>query len=242
MKPTQTVIPRRKRRPLAHRVERLERAPVEQPEVAGVLGQVDLGEAREEAVEPAGRRELHPRLARRARCAPRRRRPSRFRQCSIIVRISSGGSWRSASIITITSPRAWSRPAVIAAWWPKLRESVIDADARVGRRRAPRGPRRCRRRTRRRRSAARSRCPISASPIRRWNSRSTSRSLWTGSDDAQRSQRRDRRSGGRAPWRRVGYPAGRGSTSGAKTASKSRLVALLPCAAITDPRSRPGGI
>ena len=49
-------------RPLAHRVERLQRAPVEQPEVAGVLGQVDLGEAREEAVEPAGRRELHPRL------------------------------------------------------------------------------------------------------------------------------------------------------------------------------------
>src|SRR5437764_901655 len=45
-------------------------------------------------------------------------------QRSSSVGITSGGSCRSASIITTASPRAWSRPAVIAVWWPKLRDSV----------------------------------------------------------------------------------------------------------------------
>ena len=38
--------------------------------------------------------------------------------------MSSGGSWRSASIITTASPAACSRPAVSAVWWPKFRDSV----------------------------------------------------------------------------------------------------------------------
>jgi hypothetical protein len=37
--------------------------------------------------------------------------------------MTSGGSCRSASIITTASPVAWSRPAAMAAWWPKLRDS-----------------------------------------------------------------------------------------------------------------------
>jgi hypothetical protein len=36
--------------------------------------------------------------------------------------MSSGGSWRSASIETIASPRAASRPALSAAWCPKFLE------------------------------------------------------------------------------------------------------------------------
>src|SRR4051794_10874510 len=39
--------------------------------------------------------------------------------------MSSGGSCRSASIIATASPRAWSRPAVSATWWPKFRERRI---------------------------------------------------------------------------------------------------------------------
>src|SRR5205085_2460274 len=38
-------------------------------------------------------------------------------------RTTSGGSCRSASITTMASPSAFARPALTAAWWPKLRES-----------------------------------------------------------------------------------------------------------------------
>ena len=37
--------------------------------------------------------------------------------------MSAGSFWRSPSIGTITSPRAWSKPADMAAVWPKLRRS-----------------------------------------------------------------------------------------------------------------------
>ena len=43
---------------------------------------------------------------------------------------SSGGSCRSASMITTASPSACSRPAVIAIWWPKLREQPHAPHAR----------------------------------------------------------------------------------------------------------------
>ena len=39
--------------------------------------------------------------------------------------MSAGSFWRSPSIGTITSPVAWSKPAAIAAVWPKLRRSWI---------------------------------------------------------------------------------------------------------------------
>src|SRR5437762_1109602 len=37
--------------------------------------------------------------------------------------ISAGSSWRSASIVTIVSPRAWAKPEARAAALPKLRRS-----------------------------------------------------------------------------------------------------------------------
>ena len=102
-------------RALGHRQERVQRPPVEQPEIARVGLEVDLGELVEEPVEPGRRRQLEGRLAlalarvrRRPRLSPRATRSS-------IVSISSGGSCRSASIIATTSPTACSRPAVRAA-------------------------------------------------------------------------------------------------------------------------------
>ena len=109
---------------LAHRVERVERVAIEQPEVAGVGLDRDLRQARDEPVEPARGEQLEPASRPRARGARRRRCPPRRASARASSRITSGGSWRSASIITVASPRARSRPAVIAAWWPKLRERV----------------------------------------------------------------------------------------------------------------------
>ncbi len=48
---------------LAHRQQRVERAAVEQPEVARVVLELDLGELVEQPVEPAGGAELEARLA-----------------------------------------------------------------------------------------------------------------------------------------------------------------------------------
>ena len=48
---------------LAHRQERVERAAVEQPEVAGVVLELDLRQPVEQRVEPARGRELEARLA-----------------------------------------------------------------------------------------------------------------------------------------------------------------------------------
>ncbi len=44
--------------PLAHRVQRVQGAAIEQTEVAGVVLQLNLGERPEELVEPLGRLQL----------------------------------------------------------------------------------------------------------------------------------------------------------------------------------------
>jgi len=38
--------------------------------------------------------------------------------------MAEGGSWRSVSMTTMASPRAWSIPALIATWWPKFLEKL----------------------------------------------------------------------------------------------------------------------
>ena len=50
--------------------------------------------------------------------------------------ISWGSSWRSASRVITSSPRAWAKPALKAAALPKLRRNRRPADPRVGRRQA----------------------------------------------------------------------------------------------------------
>jgi hypothetical protein len=48
-------------------------------------------------------------------------------QARTIDGISSGGSWRSASMTTTASPPAWSSPALIATSLPKLRDRSMTA-------------------------------------------------------------------------------------------------------------------
>ena len=98
-------------------------ASAHQPEVARVRGDVDLGDPPDDPVAEGGDDPLGQRSRRRASGAGRRRRRSPRDQRSIISPISSGGSCRSQSMTTQASPEAMRRPAIVAAGWPKRRES-----------------------------------------------------------------------------------------------------------------------
>ena len=90
--------------------------------------------------------------------------------------ISAGSSWRSPSIVTITSPFAWANPAASAAALPKFRRSRTTIDVVLLRRAGGSARRPCRRSSRRRRRSPPRLTPSSAGAPSRARRRGARRS------------------------------------------------------------------
>ena len=110
-------------RAFGHRARGVGGAAREQPEVAGVRRDIRCGECGGASDRTRDRERVASATRPRGRRVSHRRRRSLRASCATSCGITSGGSWRSASISTTASPRAASSPAVSATWWPKLRES-----------------------------------------------------------------------------------------------------------------------